>query len=76
MAELSTKQQIIKAQAQTINHLMWKVKDAAFEADKSASTGDSNVAISYLMEIAPLAESIKALADSTITIHQTMKEKE
>ncbi len=69
----ATKDQLIAAQANTIFHLMNKAMLASVEADKNASKGEVNIAISHLMELAPLAESIKALTDSTLTIHQTIK---
>ena len=73
MSNHANKEQIIAAQAQTIFQLMNKAMLASVEADKNASDGETNIAISYLMELAPLAESIKSLTDSTLTIHQTLK---
>jgi len=73
MTTQATKEQIIAAQANTIFQLMNKAMLAAIEADKNAREGEANIAASYLMELAPLAESIKSLTDSTLTIHQTLK---
>ena len=76
MTKQATKKQIIEAQASTIFHLMNKAMSAAIEADKSAQKGEINITASYLMDLAPLAESIKTLADSTLTLHRTLKEEE
>ena len=74
MANPATRDQIIAAQAKTIFQLMSKAMLASVEADKNADAGEINIAISYLMEIAPLAESIKSLTESTLTIHKTLKD--
>lgn len=73
MTNQATKEQLIAAQANTIFHLMHKAMLAAVEADKNASNNEINIAISHLMELAPLAESIKVLTNSTLTLHQNLK---
>lgn len=67
-----TKEQIITAQANMIFRLMNKAMSAAIEADKSAGDGEINLAISYLMDLAPLLGSIQSLTDSTLTLHRTL----
>jgi hypothetical protein len=71
MTNMATRDQIITAQVKTIFQLMNKAMLASVEADKNADDGEINIAISYLMEIAPLAESIKSLTEATLTIYRT-----
>ena len=72
MTQHVTKTHLVTAQANTIFRLMNQAMSAAIEADKSAGDGEINLAISYLMELSPLLESIQSLTDATITLHRTL----
>jgi hypothetical protein len=65
----ATREQLIAAHTRRIFKLVQEAALSSGEADRNAGRGETNIAISYLLEIKPLLRTITALNDSALAFH-------